>query len=136
MEAARRMLLMLRGAFLLSIVVFAVMVKMLPTAVTPNVVIGWALTLLAITDVAIIFVFRRTMITPAERTLASEMENPAALARWRNGYMYAYGFSESIAVYGLALHFLGFSFAQAMPFFIAGFVLILFYAPRRPVAAR
>lgn len=136
MEAARKMMQVMRGAFLVSIILYAVVAKILPAATAPNVVIYRAIALLAVVDVAIIFVCRRMMVRPAEGVLASHPEDPAALARWRTGYLITYALSEAAALYGLVLHFLGFNLVQVAPFLITGFVLILFYAPRTPAQAR
>jgi hypothetical protein len=48
------------------------------------------------------------------------------------GYLLTYCLSESIALFGIVLNTLGFSLRQAMPFYIAGFVLILLLRPRIP----
>jgi len=42
-------------------------------------------------------------------------------------------FCESIVLYGVVLHFIGFTFAHISPLLIAGFVLMSFFSPRRPV---
>jgi hypothetical protein len=109
---------------------------MLPAATAPNILVYRAIALLAVVDVVIIFVCRRMMVQPAEGALAGHPEDPAALARWRTGYLITYALSEAAALYGLVLHFLGFSLVQVAPFLITGFVLILFYAPRSPARAR
>jgi hypothetical protein len=132
MEASRRMMQIIQGAFLVSIVLYAVITKMLPASVAPNVLIFRVLALLAMGNVVMIFLLRRKLVKPSEQTLSTQPEDAAALASWRTGYLITYAFSEAIALYGLVLHFIGFAFVQVLPFFIAGFVLILFYAPRRP----
>jgi hypothetical protein len=136
MEAARRMMQIMQGAFLCSIALYAVMTKMLPANATPNMVVFKVLALLAVGNVVTIFVLRRKLVKSAERTLSVQPDDSDALARWRGGYIITYAFSEVVALYGLILHFMGFSFVQVLPFFIAGFVLILFYAPRRPAPTR
>lgn len=136
MEAARRMMQIMRGAFLFSIVLYAVMTKIVPASVAPNLLMFRALALLSMASVAMIFLLRRKLVKPAEQILSAQPEDAGALARWRTGYLITYAFSEAIALYGLVLHFTGVAFAQVLPFFIAGFVLILFYAPRRPAPTR
>jgi hypothetical protein len=42
--------------------------------------------------------------------------------------------SESIAIFGLVLRILGFSLSQVASFYISGFILLLFFGPRRPIA--
>src|SRR6476661_9156130 len=136
MEAARRMMQIIQGAFLFSIVLYTPMTKMLPANVAPNVLIFKVLSLLAMANVVIIFLVRQKLVKSAEQTLSAQPEDSDALARWRTGYLITYAFSEAIALYGLVLHFMGFAFTQVLLFFIAGFVMILFYAPRRTASAR
>jgi hypothetical protein len=136
MEAARRMMQIIQGALLMSIVLYAVMTKIVPANVAPNILLFKMLSLLAMGTVVMIFLLRRKLVRSAEQTLSAQPDDTAALARWRTGYLITYAFSEAIALYGLVLHFTGFAFMQVLPFFIAGFVLILFYAPRRPAPTR
>lgn len=136
MEAARRMMQIIQGAFLFSIVLYTLMTKMLPANVAPNVLIFKVLSLLAMANVVIIFLVRQKLVKSAEQTLSAQPEDSDALGRWRTGYLITYAFSEAIALYGLVLHFMGFAFTQVLLFFIASFVMILFYAPRRPAPAR
>jgi hypothetical protein len=136
METTRKMMQIIQGAFLFSIVLYAVMTKMLPANVAPNVLIFKALALLSMVTVAVIFLLRRKLVRSAEQVLSAQPDDTAALASWRAGYLITYAFSEAIALYGLVPHFMGFAFTQVLPFFVAGFVLILFYAPRRPAPAR
>ena len=136
MEAARRMMQIMQAAFLVSIALYAVMTKMLPANAAPNVVVFKVLVLLAVGNVVTIFLLRRKLVKPAEQTLSMQPEDADALARWRSGYIITYAFSEVVALCGLILHFMGFTFAQVLPFFIAGFVLILFYVPRLAAPTR
>ncbi len=136
MEAARRMMQIIQGAFLMSIVLYAVMTKILPAGLAPDVLLFKMLSLLSIVTVAAIFLLRGKLVKSAEQILSVQPDDTAALARWRSGYVITYAFSEVIALYGLVLHFMGFAFVQVLPFFIAGFVMILFYAPRRPAPTR
>jgi F0F1-type ATP synthase membrane subunit c/vacuolar-type H+-ATPase subunit K len=136
MDASRKMMQIIQWAFLVSIVLYAVITKMLPASVAPNVLVFRILMLLSVGTVAMIFALRRKLVKPAEQILSVQPEDAGALARWRTGYLITYAFSEAVALYGLVLHFMGFTFAQVAPFFIAGFVLMLFYAPRRPAPTR
>jgi hypothetical protein len=45
-----------------------------------------------------------------------------------------YTLCEALALLGLVLRFLGFSFQQSLPFYIASFVLLLFFGPREPIS--
>ena len=89
-----------------------------------------ALTVVAVSVVILIFVMRRIQVFPAEAILQSQPEDAKALGRLRQGYLVTYALSLSIAMYGVVLHFVGFSISQIAPFFIAGFALIVFFGPR------
>jgi F0F1-type ATP synthase membrane subunit c/vacuolar-type H+-ATPase subunit K len=73
---------------------------------------------------------RRLFILRAEATLISEPENAEALTRWRTGHLAIYALSESVALFGLVLRILGFNLSEVMPFYLAGFALILLFGPR------
>jgi len=75
-------------------------------------------------------VVRRIMLKSAESMLAENRENPAALYRWRASYMATYALSEAVVLYGVVLRFLGLEFSQVAPFFVAGFILMLFFGAR------
>ena len=68
MEAARRMMQIIQGAFLFSIVLYTLMTKMLPANVAPNVLIFKVLSLLAMANVVIIFLVRQKLVKSAEQT--------------------------------------------------------------------
>lgn len=101
----------------------------LPSAATPNPIIHRALTVLCVTLAITIFILRKILLLPAEDTLQSEPQDAKALARWRLGHIVIYAISLSIAMYGLVLHFMGFSLPAVAPFLLAGFALILFFRP-------
>ena len=81
------------------------------------------------------FFFRRKILKPSERVLSAKPEDVAALRRWRAGYLGMYASCEAVALWGLLVRFLGFGLWLAMPFFVAGFLLMLYFAPRRPTNA-
>jgi hypothetical protein len=70
------------------------------------------------------------MVLPAEAILQSQPQDAKALARLRQGYLVTYALCLSIALYGLVLHFVGFSISQIAPFFVAGLALIVFLGPK------
>ena len=130
MEAARRIIQIVRVALLACILLYALIVKMLPPTGTQNPLVFKIITLMSVVLIVTIVAFRRIMVQRAQDALASQPEDPAAIGRWRTGYLVLYALSEAIATYGVMLHFIGFTLVQVAPFFLAGFVLILFYAPR------
>jgi hypothetical protein len=67
-----------------------------------------------------------------EKILSCDQQDIAALNPWRATYLLIFMACEAIALYGLVLRFRGFTFTQVASFYIAGFVLMLYFAPRRP----
>jgi hypothetical protein len=92
----------------------------------------YAIVALAAAMVGAVLMVRWLMVEPAESILAGDSENAAALKRWRAGYLVTFVASEAVALYGIVLRFMGVEFRQAIPFFVAGFILMLFFGPRRP----
>lgn len=132
MEPARRVIQIVRLALLACIVLYAIIVMLLPTSATPNMMIFKLATALALVLVATVFAFRHTMVQRALAALALHPEDRLAISRWRTAYLVVYLLSEAIATYGVILHFMGFSLEQVSLFFITGLLLILLYAPQRP----
>jgi uncharacterized sodium:solute symporter family permease YidK len=86
---------------------------------------------LAVFMIGAILVVRGIFVKPAERALQENPENAVALNRWRAGYIVSFALSEAVALYGVLLCFVGLRFSQVVPFFVAGFILMLFFGPRR-----
>lgn len=123
-------------ACLAGIVFLTLSTRSIASYAIANPVILGVLTFLAVGDVAVVFIVRRIIVNRSERTLIAVPQDPKAVARWYAGYLITYCIGESIAIYGVVLHVLGFGFSRVAPFFVAGFVLILFLPPRRPVWTR
>jgi F0F1-type ATP synthase membrane subunit c/vacuolar-type H+-ATPase subunit K len=87
---------------------------------------------LAVCTIGAVLVVRRVIVKPAESILAANPENIAVLNRWRTGYMATFALSEAVVIFGVVSRFVGISFSQVVPFFLAGFILMLFFGPRRP----
>jgi hypothetical protein len=130
MQAARRFIQTIRFILLGAIVVYGLLVLQLRSSATSKPIVLHALTVLAVSLVVLLFVIRRIQVLPAEAILEKQPQDAKALMRWRQGYLVTYCLSMSIALYGLVLHFLGFSMSQVGPFFVAGIVLILFLSPK------
>ena len=134
MEPARKLLQVVRGGLLASIAMYVFVGECLHPnlAAVPDRNVYFALTLVAITTVGMIFAVRRLFVLRSESALAAEPEDVAALNRWRAGYIIVYALCEAVALFGLVLRFLGFTLAQVLPFYVVGFVLMLLFAPRMP----
>jgi len=136
MDSTLRMLLVTWLTLLAAIGGYTTLCFFAVVHVTPSPVMIRAISIVAASEVIVLFVLRRKSVLPAAATLSIQAEDVAALARWKTGQIVTWALSLSIALYGLVLRYIGFSFPQTAPFFIAGFVLMLFYLPRRPVPTR
>ena len=99
-----------------------------------NATMFYVFSMVTVTMVGIILVVRRTLVTQSAVALAMRPADVAALGRWRAGYIMTYALSEAIALFGLVLRLTGFTLSQVAPFYVAGFILLLFFGPRRPVS--
>jgi hypothetical protein len=136
MENAIKIVRLIQIAMLFSVGIFVVtgeMVGSIPKLSNPT--LFYALSLATITIVGVILVVRRTLVLQSAATLATRPNDVATLNRWRAGYVMTYALSEAIAMFGLVLRLIGFTLSQVASFYIAGFILLLFFGPRRPVTA-
>jgi cytochrome b561 len=118
---------------LASVVLCVAAVRALPARnISPSPIFLYGLTAMAAFMVIAILVLRRLWVLPAESVLAAHPEDRATTLRWQTGYLVTYALSEAIALYGVALHFIGFSFPQVILFCLAGFGLLLFFRPPTP----
>ena len=134
MESAIKIVRLLQIAMLLSVLLLVIvgeMVGSIPRLSNPT--LFYALSLATITMVGVILVVRRTLVLQSAATLAERPNDVATIARWRAGYVMTYALSEAIARFGLLLRIIGFSLQQVASFYVSGFILLLFFGPRRPV---
>ncbi len=91
----------------------------------------------AAVNVATIFagvILRSRILTPSVGILRSNPGNTQALGRWRLGQLLSFTLAESIALFGLALKFVGADWKTVGPFFAASILLLLFWIPKLDVA--
>lgn len=117
---------------LVSMLIYAFMVKWFPANNRPNSAIYYVVVAVAVWMLIGLLRFRKKWVKKSELVLVNSPDDPDALRRWKSGYIVTYAFSEAMAVYGLMLHFLGFGAGQVVPLLVAGFGLIMFYSPRLP----
>jgi hypothetical protein len=84
--------------------------------------------------VGAIFVVRRTLVLRAAESLATDPEDNLSLNHWRTGYIMTYALSEALAVFGLVLRLRGSPVQASVPYYLGGFVLLLFFWARRPAS--
>lgn len=135
MDAAVRIVQMIRIALMVSVVLYVLVGEMVAHNSTsaPDSSIYFALTLAAVIVVGLIVAMRRLLVLRAERVLVGLPEDEAALGRWRTGYIVTYGLSEVVAVFGLLLRILGFELSHVATFYAVGLILMMFFGPHRPV---
>jgi hypothetical protein len=133
MDTTVRLLRAVQAVMLLAIVLYVLLgekMGSIPRMTDPT--IFYALSMVTVTIVGVILVVRRTLVAQSATILRSRPEDAATLGRWRAGYVMTYALSEAIALFGLVLRMIGFSLSQVAPFYIAGFILLFFFWPRRP----
>jgi hypothetical protein len=119
-----------------SILLYAVAGKIIRFAAHPvDSSLSYVFTTAAVALVGVIFLVRRTLVLRPAEALAARPDDPISLSHWKTGHLATYALCEALALFGLVLRFLGFTFQQSLPFYVAGFVLLLFFGPREPISA-
>jgi hypothetical protein len=136
MESARRGLQIVRLAMLISIALYFVMVKIIPSQASADPLIFRVIALFAFASLGALVWLRKLLVRDPIEVLRSRPQDSAALGKWKSGQLITWALGESIALYGLILHFLGFSMGQVIPFLVAGALLILIFPPSLPDRAR
>ena len=129
MVSARRQLQIIRFAMLISIVFYFIIVSRIPSSTRSNPMIFRILVLIAFANFGALIFSRKFLVANPSEALRSQPEDSLALAKWKFGQVLTWALSESIALYGLVLHFLGFSTVQVVPFLLAGAFLIVIFPP-------
>lgn len=132
MELSLKFVRTVQLILLVSIVVYAFIAQRFgpaPREVVPA--FSYAITTVAVALAGAVFVLRQVMVRRAERMLAANAQDARALVLWRMAYVFTFFLCETIALLGITLRFAGSGFSQVVPFFLAGFILMLLFGPRR-----
>jgi hypothetical protein len=133
MESTLKFVRTVRLVLLASIVFFAICVESVHPDPRPTTwTYFYVITGLAVWSVEWMFFFRRRVLKPSEIVLSTQPDDVAALKRWRAAYVGLYALFHSVFMWGLLLRFLRFGLIQVLPFYVSGFVLLMYFAPRRP----
>ena len=136
MESAVKTVRIIQIAMLVSIAMYVFIgERMAPGPRSASPVLFYAFFLVGMTLVGVILLVRRTLILQSEATLRTGATDVGTLNRWRSGYIVTYALSESLALFGLILRLMGFNLVQVVPFYLVGFILMLFFGPRQPSVA-
>lgn len=133
MDQTLKLLRLVQWALLGSIVLYValgVVVRPMRGSIDPS--LSYTFTTLAVAVIGMIFVVRRTMVFRAEATLANQPNEVVSLNHWRTGFIATYALCEALALFGLVQRLLGARLEQSVPYFLGGFVLLLFFRPRQP----
>jgi cytochrome b561 len=133
MRGTLRTLRAVQWTMLGSILLYAVVGEVLSTGTgAADSSLKYVFTTAGVAIVGIIFVVRRTLVLRSAENLASHPDDSLTLGHWKNGYIATYALCEALALFGVVLRFTGCNFRQSLPFYIGGFVLLVFFGPREP----
>ena len=135
MSKALKMLRAVQWAMLGSIVLYAAVGEFVrPASRMLDPALSYLFTTLGVAIIGVIFVVRRTLVFRASETLASHPDDALSLNQWKVGYIATYSLCEALALFGLIERILGSTVQQGVPYYIGGFVLMLFFRPQPPEA--
>lgn len=136
MIAALKTLRVVQWAMLSTVVLYAIVGQVVgPAPRGIDATLSYLFATLSVAIVGAIFVVRRTLVLHAGESLASRPDDRLSLSHWRTGYIATYVLCESLALFGLILRFRGSPVAASVPYYVGGFILLLFFWPRRPASA-
>lgn len=136
MRGTIRTLRVLQWAMLGSILVYAAVGELVgfrASAADPS--LSYVFTTAGVAIVGVVFVVRRTLVVRSAENLVSHPDDLLTLNHWKSGYIATYALCDLLGLFGLVLRFMGFNFEQCLPFYVGGFVLLFFFAPREPGGA-
>lgn len=133
MRGTVRLLRVVQWAMLSSILLYAGAGELLgKRAKVADPALAYGISTASVAIVGVIFVLRRTLVLRSAQSLVSNPEDPIALQHWRTGYLATYALCEALALFGFVQRVMGFNLQQCVPYYLGGFVLLLFFGPREP----
>jgi hypothetical protein len=135
MPQTLKMLRSVQWAMLGSVVLYAVVGEFLrPASRMLDPALSYLFTTMGVALIGVIFVVRRTLVFRAAESLATHPDDVLSLSQWKTGYIATYALCEALALFGLIERFLGCTVQQSAPYYVGGFILMLFFRPKQPVA--
>ena len=135
MTKALKTLRAVQWSMLASIVLYGIVGEVVgPAARGVDATLSYLFATLSVAIVGVIFVVRRTLVLRAAESLATRPEDSLSLNHWRTGYIATYALCEALALFGLILRFRASPVQASMPYYLGGFVLLLFFRPRPPAS--
>jgi cytochrome b561 len=136
MTKALQTLRVLQWSMLASIVLYGIVGEVVgPVPRGVDQTLSYLFATLSVAIVGAIFVVRRTLVFRAAESLATRPEDSLSLNHWKTGYIATYVLCEALALFGLILRFRGSPLQASVPYYLGGFVLLLFFWPKPPVNA-
>jgi hypothetical protein len=132
-QLALRTLRTTHTLFLLSILFYAFLGERLmqrPAAYRGSRMLIVTMAMLAVALAGAAAILRGRTVTPSADTLRRDPQDLPALKRWQMGSLTSLAICESVALCGLALRARGAALNVVLPFYLAGFVLMLAWRPR------
>jgi hypothetical protein len=98
----------------------------------PDARLLWPIAAIAVLEAGAALFIRSRKLGTAFEILRNDPADAKALGQWRQAVILSDALAISIVLYGLVLHLISGTDQQAIPFFAAGTVLMVFWWPRRP----
>jgi F0F1-type ATP synthase membrane subunit c/vacuolar-type H+-ATPase subunit K len=135
MTKALKTLRAVQWSMLASIVLYGIVGEVVgPAARGVDATLSYLFATLSVAIIGVIFVVRRTLVLRAAESLATRPEDSLSLNHWRTGYIATYALCEALALFGLILRFRASPVQASVPYYLGGFVLLLFFRPRPPAS--
>jgi hypothetical protein len=132
MDNQLKQLSLIRTVFVLTIPIYVFLAMRAPLRPTPQPILFNVIAVVAVVEATVAFFLRNKLIRDAESTWRENPNSKPGLARWFTANIVPWAMCLSIAIYGIVLRYLGYSFRSVAPFFFAGALLMFFFPPRRP----
>jgi hypothetical protein len=132
-EGTLRQLRITHGALLAATFLYAYVVFQIPASATapPDPVFLRSVAVMAVVAAGVAFWMRAKCLGPAFERLRMQADDAVALANWRKGVIVSDALAEGVVLFGVAIHFVGASNTQVIPFLLGGAALMLLWWPRQ-----
>jgi hypothetical protein len=132
-DQSLRTLRILQGIFIFTMFLYLYAMSIVPhqpAEIAPA--MFWGFVAIALGVLAAAMFVRKQMVGGALERLRVAPDDAAALVNWRKFTILACVLTETVALFGFALRFLGGDWAHVAPFFAVAIVTLLLTFPQRP----
>jgi len=133
-EGTLRFVRILHGALLVSMLLYAVIMYVVPSTTRdkPPLVEVEALAVIGVALICVAIWLRRKRIDAAFELLRTKPNDAGALQDWRQGAVLSATMAEALVLFSVALHFMGGSRVEVGGFWVAGVIAMLGWWPQQP----